>query len=633
MATVLANPQLADLAALYEDAELRMLSIIAKRLKAGAEAPDWAVSKLYELEMVKLEMRKDLAKWAPTAATRVKNLIKGAYTGGEAEALATLVKAKMPTATAPIVENKALTKLLSETTQSVLGVHSTVLRSVDDAYRSVVREASSGMLLGSDTRADAVQQALNRFADKGITGFVDKKGRNWEMRSYVEMAVGTASHRASTQGHLDKLQASGHDLVVVSDHKGECDPCRKWEGKVLSISGIFHEGSAGTVDEARSAGLEHPGCRHRYGIWIEGVSKPPTPQGKPADYEARTQQRGMERQIRAWKRRAAVGDPKAGPYIKAWQKKLREHVDKHGLKRRSDREQLLTGKAGVLKPATAPIPVKKTWEMPKKVSEAPKVEAPKVEAPKATAETIREKIVNAGLSKKTTSQLTKDLDLAVRGDADALARIRYSGFVGPEDFEELKKVSLHNRPGGPVPIESKFSPGDYKPLDVGEYVKQAEGYEGVKPADLLEYEGHNYSAINGGLRSGLKYDETITTTTGDQVSVASVVKKIDAEMSRGKFKTPEPITVYRGAFSEPLGEVGGYAVEAGYTSTTVLPKTALDFAGPRGWVTEIRIPPGVKYLPGKAAEQEMILPRNTMYRVLEKDSETKRVVLEIVMTK
>ena len=109
-----------------------------------------------------------------------------------------------------------------------------------------------------------------------------------------------------------------------------------------------------TVEEARAAGLEHPGCRHRYSVWIEGISQKPEPQGKPEDYEQRTQQRSLERQVRAWKRREAAGDPKAPAYVKKWKKELRDHVDKHGLKRRYDREQLMKGVTGPAPKVVAP---------------------------------------------------------------------------------------------------------------------------------------------------------------------------------------------------------------------------------------------------------------------------------------
>ena len=438
MATVaLPDVKAQALADLYEDVELRILAKLAAKLKSGKDAPGWQTQKLLELQKVKQSVLGDLNVTTSDALAKLTTLLTERYKGGAATAndvLSAVYYTEDPEGV--LVASKELAKLISEASGNLAAVSTNALRDVDDVFRQVIREVSApGMLLGAETRATAVQDALNKFADKGITGFTDKAGRKWEMRAYVEMATGTAVHRASTQGHLDQLAASGHDLVVVSDHKGECPRCRKWEGKVLSISGVapapsptgtppwltklhaslaaaeaaevaakaaldaikpgapgyeavYDEWNAAqkkvnaakktvakyealepqdstkpefeaTVAEARAAGLEHPGCRHRYSAHFPGISPAVEPQGVPEDYEARTQQRAMERQIRAWKRRAAVGDPKADKYVAAWQAKLREHVKTHGLKRRSDREQLRFGKAGqftALGPKLAPKP-------------------------------------------------------------------------------------------------------------------------------------------------------------------------------------------------------------------------------------------------------------------------------------
>ena len=68
----------------------------------------------------------------------------------------------------------------------------------------------------------------------------------------------------------------------------------------------------------------------------------------PDVYEARQQQRYLERGIRAWKMRAATSLDEAraaAAQAKAseWQARLRAHVEAHGLKRLSYREQI--GKA------------------------------------------------------------------------------------------------------------------------------------------------------------------------------------------------------------------------------------------------------------------------------------------------
>lgn len=225
-----------SLGSAYEEAELRIIDLIASRLKKGAEAPDWAAQKLQELALTKRQIEKELNKLAPEAAAQVSQLLQDNYERGQAEALDNMIRSKLATPYRGVIQaSKEMSKLLSETTQNILESHNRILRSTDDAYRKIVSRAASDLLLGTGTRSDMIQRGLNEFADKGVTGFVDKKGRNWEMQAYVEMAAGTAAHRASTQGHLEKLKENGHNLVVVSDHKGECDLCRKWEGQVLAI--------------------------------------------------------------------------------------------------------------------------------------------------------------------------------------------------------------------------------------------------------------------------------------------------------------------------------------------------------------------------------------------------------------
>ncbi|CEA09900.1 Phage minor capsid protein 2 [Arthrobacter saudimassiliensis] len=57
------------------------------------------------------------------------------------------------------------------------------------------------------------------------------------MTSCAEMAVRTSTAEAMLQGHTDRVQELGVDTVVVSDAPEECNICRPFEGKVLSISG------------------------------------------------------------------------------------------------------------------------------------------------------------------------------------------------------------------------------------------------------------------------------------------------------------------------------------------------------------------------------------------------------------
>ena len=332
-----------QLGALYEDAELRLLEHIARQLSKGLDSPAWAATKLLEVQLLQARLRGELQTLAGQSAEEVLRAIVGAYNLGQAEAVADLTAAKLAREAArgrnPVTD-PAVSALLRDTLAGVLGSHPTILRAADDAYRAVILRASGITLLGAQTRRQAAQRALDEFADRGITGFTDRGGRTGEMRSYVEMAVRTTSQQAARQGHVDQLQAAGHDLVIVSDHAQECEQCRPFEGKVLSLAGVPRIDGVrveASLAEAQREGLFHPGCRHRLKAYIPGVTKAPGKTADPAGDVARQEQRRLERGVRAWKRReAAALDPQAKANARAkvrdWSQRLREHEAANELK-------------------------------------------------------------------------------------------------------------------------------------------------------------------------------------------------------------------------------------------------------------------------------------------------------------
>ncbi|MFF4104300.1 phage minor capsid protein [Streptomyces sp. NPDC001903] len=66
-------------------------------------------------------------------------------------------------------------------------------------FRAVVSEVTATTALGTGTRRQATQDVMRRWADEGITSFRDKAGRRWQLTSYAEMAVRTATGRAATE--------------------------------------------------------------------------------------------------------------------------------------------------------------------------------------------------------------------------------------------------------------------------------------------------------------------------------------------------------------------------------------------------------------------------------------------------
>jgi hypothetical protein len=362
---------------LYEDAEAALLEKLAAALEADIESPKWAELKLAAIGNLRTAVETVAEALQQDADGRIREALITAYNRGRQAAVAELgaldigreLVARRTLPNAPAVD-----RLAASMAEDTRPLYSRITRAVVDGYRNIVSRVSGGVLLGSMTRRQASQRALDQFANRGITGFVDRAGRSWDMASYAEMAVRSVTARAAVEGHIDALAEIGVGLVIVSDAPLECPLCAPWEGEVLTLSGppgpqslrvahtiqperllaptrtvVVHV--AGSLVEARAAGLFHPNCRHSLSAYLPGVTTRPPHHATPGTtYEDTQRQREIERHIRHWKRRqAAAMDEaarrRAGAYVRKWQAAMRDHIDAHdALRRKPAREQIGTAR-------------------------------------------------------------------------------------------------------------------------------------------------------------------------------------------------------------------------------------------------------------------------------------------------
>jgi hypothetical protein len=376
------SPDMAeDLAAavstLYEQAELAVIEKVTRALAQGLDSPLWAELRLRAIGGLRTAIEEIIAALQADAAGAVHTAVAEAYDRGRQAAVAELGALSVAAPAIP-PGTHAVDRLASALVRETGATHARILRVGLDTYRQVVAQASSAPLLGASTRRDAAARALAQFANKGVTGFVDRSGKAWNLTSYVEMATRSAVGRAAVQAHDDRLAAAGIDLVMVSDAPEECPKCKPWEGKILRREGAPGAGVeqlehateddrmvrvrvAGSLPEAKAAGLMHPNCRHSISIYLPGVTKrlPPKADRTRATYEQSQQQRYFERQVRTWKRRAAgsIDDQKkaqANAKVREYQGRIRELVADTGLPRKSHREQIDVQ----ARPATAEQPAR-----------------------------------------------------------------------------------------------------------------------------------------------------------------------------------------------------------------------------------------------------------------------------------
>lgn len=380
------DPRLVDalaetIADLYRDVESALIVAVAQRLREDPPLPSpFEQGKLSALAKLRAAGEAILDRLRANRSQVIRLAVARAYRSGRAAAITELSDRLQPgTGRAARqalddVPNIALIENLAQALHQDVGrVDANILRAPIDAYRAVQAGTAARVATGAFTRRQASQAAWQALIDRGIVSFIDKRGRRWQLSSYVEMIARTNVQRAAVQGQTDRLQALGEDLVIVSDSPRECPKCRPWERKVLSISGrvrgrvrlehATRDGEyvtvnvAGSLAEARAKGLHHPNCTHSVSLFTPGVTRAGNAESDPAGYEAKQEQRRLERKIRAAKLQAQgaltpAARKAANAKVRAAQAELRAHLAANpDLKRLPYREQIGAGSVPRGRPA------------------------------------------------------------------------------------------------------------------------------------------------------------------------------------------------------------------------------------------------------------------------------------------
>ena len=238
------------------------------------------------------------------------------------------------------------------------------------AAQNILNEETGAVVSGTETRTQALQRAIGRMNDEGITGFYDRAGRSWSAEAYVNMDIRTTVHNTAIQSVKNRMNDYGAQVFQVSAHAGARPLCYPYQGKMFSwdnTAGEIEDGNGKTWKYAplnstsygQAAGLFGVNCGHSPIPIIPGVSIPhaqdyvqPKSENDKA-YAESQEQRALERKIRSAKRAIEMGDdsPEAKQRLKDAQKEMRQFIDETGRTRRYDRESLYSGKKAPTPPA------------------------------------------------------------------------------------------------------------------------------------------------------------------------------------------------------------------------------------------------------------------------------------------
>lgn len=387
-ASLLSSP----LSSLYADIEDDLLLSIAKRLATNMEITDTAK---WELKMLAQlgALQKDAVSIIAQKARIAPQMLEVALQAAAKDAIEQLEPSYQRLAkdghakAAKIPPVKSVTQAAgayAKQAKDSLNMVNTVMRyKVKPAWTTLIKGVAAylrenaekqptldllnkhtgAVVIGAETRQQAVRKCIQEMLDRGIPAFVDKAGREWSPEAYVNMDIRTTVTNTAHAAQDARMEAYGLDLFAVSSHSGARPKCAKDQGKIFSKSN-----KSGTVEDLRgnkirfypqsSSSIGDPdglfgiNCGHFKTPFIPGVSMQryfPTEDRAENDrkYRESQKQRALERDVRAAKRECAAYDAlgdreafaKSSLKLKERQNKLASFTRSTGRTRRSDREQ------------------------------------------------------------------------------------------------------------------------------------------------------------------------------------------------------------------------------------------------------------------------------------------------------
>lgn len=232
------------------------------------------------------------------------------------------------------------------------------------ATQEVLNTAAGKVIAGTESRQQALRQALSQIHKEGVTGFYDRTGRKWSPEAYVNMDIRTTVHNTAIEAVKTRQEDYGVDIFRVSRHSGARPLCYPYQGRYFSWnnkSGTFTDGEGkrhryspiSSTSYGKPAGLFGINCGHHPITMIPGISIPrdrPEQDKEENDkvYAESQEQRRLEREIRYSKQKAAMmeaagdkeGFEKEAVKIREKQADYNAFCKKTGRTKRLDRTQV-----------------------------------------------------------------------------------------------------------------------------------------------------------------------------------------------------------------------------------------------------------------------------------------------------
>ena len=307
---------------------------------------EWQLERLKELGGLTEENAKIIAKYSKKSKKDIEKIFERAREIGtevDKKQLELGVKAGILNEIDPVVEDIVVKNIISNAIQETLTTfnkqNNSLLVSSGREYTKIVNTVSTEVMAGTKTVTKAMQDAVTKLAEKGLTGFTARNGAQWNPEAYTKMVLRTNTRQTTNKIQEERMQLAGNNYVEISQHMGARPLCAEDQGKIFSLNDDttpIEDGLGNKIkvyawsqsSYGEPAGILGINCGHSRYAFIPGMSIHRERKINKAEndeaYQERQTQRYYERQIRNKKREIAMlKETEAEPeYIKSKQKQL-----------------------------------------------------------------------------------------------------------------------------------------------------------------------------------------------------------------------------------------------------------------------------------------------------------------------
>ncbi len=390
---------------LYAQAEADILADMARRISTYnffIPAAQWQYEKLKEMGAVEAAILRRLSELTGRTQKELESLMKQA--GMQSLERDDRIYRAAGLSPTPLSASPALQEVLRAGLSNTNGLFENLTRTTANTathqFEQALDRAYMQIITGGFDANAAIRSAIKDLASRGVASISYASGRVDHMDVAVRRAVLTGVNQTSLRLQDTLAEELESDLVETTAHEGARPSHALWQGKIFSRSGKHpkYPDFRSSTGYGAGAGLGGWNCRHSFFPYFEGISEPAytrreleelqakkyTYNGQRlTEYEASQQQRGIERQIRRWKREYAAMEAagqdttEAAAKIRQWQDRQKDFLKQTGLKRQTDREQVPgfgkreSGKAmhdaKILKMMQEDSIIKKNSDLPKSI--------------------------------------------------------------------------------------------------------------------------------------------------------------------------------------------------------------------------------------------------------------------------